>query len=217
MPKFDSDTAWQFKEAVKESPDRPRNIWLVFAMSLGSGATVMIGSLLIIAGIDGDGHHALVAGGLATLFVWAWWLFKADALVFTFEKITGHDLNRDGSIGEPQAQNQKTYIELPLSATQRLIIELDASWELVQDWCITAANGGSLSYASWEPRFALPDGTEGRERYSQYRQQLVSRGLAREKGNAGLKFTRNGWLFVEAMTELDAGTPTALLDAGSSE
>ena len=218
MPKFDSDTAWpQYKEATRETPDHARNIWVVFVMAFGSGITVMFGAWLIALGAGTDKGTALVLGGVATLVVWFVWLLRSDAVIWTIETVTGHDVNRDGSIGEPQATDAKTWVELPLSRTQRIILELDAPETTIREWCVTAINGGSLSYANWEGRFSLPDGTQGRERYGQFRQQLTDRGLAIEKGgNIGLKLTRTGWLFVEAFAEAE-GQPTALLAGNVTE
>lgn len=214
MPKLDSDITFPpYKEATKEIPDRPRNALLVFVMSIGSGLTVMIATLLIIAGIGGDGHHALVAGGVATLFVWAWWLFKADALVWTIETVTGHDLNRDGAVGEPP---RSVSYDIPLSTTQRIMGELSVSDVVLREWCRTAINGGSLAYRHWEPRFQTPT-TSGRDAYAQFRAQLVGRRLAVEKGsNVGLKLTRNGYIFAAAFAEMEESDATPLLDVPDS-
>jgi len=213
MPKFDSDITFPpYKEATKETPDHPRNIWLVFAMSLGSGITVMFGAWLIALGAGTDKRTALVLGGLATLVVWFVWMLRSDAVIWTVETVIGHDINRDGAIGEPQSVSY----DIPLSTTQRIMGELSVSDVVLREWCRTAIGGGSLAYRHWEPRFQTPT-MSGRDAYAQFRAQLVGRKLAVEKGsNVGLKLTRNGYIFAAAFAEMDESDATPLLDAPDS-
>ena len=179
MPKFDTETAWQFKEATKQTPDHARNIWLVFAMAFGSGLTVMFGAWLIALGLDTDRKFALAAGGLAVLAVWAWWLFKAESLLWTIETVTGTDIDRDGFQGLPP---QYTQVMLPTGPMSLQIAGLPFSPELIRDWCRAAWNGQSVSFAAWKMRFSLPDGSKGEERYRQFRDFLVGKGYAEEVG-----------------------------------
>jgi hypothetical protein len=216
MKKYESETVFPVKRKEERTTAAHfDNVWTIFLLPVGAGFIVFLATLFISVGNPRmSGGTAFVMGGLTMIGVLAWLLSVSKRILWSTEEITEYDWDRDGHIGEPP-QDTKTYIELPLSPTQQLIVELDAPWELVSEWCITAVNGGSLAYAPWESRFALPDGKEGRERYAKYRQQLVKRGLALEKSNAGLKLTRTGWLFVEAMAEVPE--PTPLLEAGEAE
>ena len=214
--KLDSDTAWpQYKEATRETPDHARNIWVVFVMAFGSGITVMFGAWLIALGAGTDKGTALVLGGVATLVVWFIWLLRSDAVIWTIETVTGHDVNRDGSIGEPQGT--MTQITLPTGPNSMKIKEQPYSPALLSDWATAAWNRGSLSFATWRDRFALPDGTKGDERYRSFRDWLQEQGYIEEVGgNVGVRVR---WKNPEAVQFIGglAHMDTPLLTDGQTE
>ncbi len=127
----------------------------------------------------------VILAGLALAGVWfshlrAGW----DRLLWSIEEITGADVNQDGQIGKPSV----THFELPTGPQSFRFGEIRLPPELVIEWCQAAWNRQSLAYGAWESKFALPDGTQGRERYQQFRGWLVREGYAEEVGgNIGLR------------------------------
>jgi hypothetical protein len=202
-------TTGRIKATREEPTGSLRNAAIVFVLSLGSGFTVYIGVALIGWGAGWDSAPAKIASGIAVLVVWGWFLFQyVPDLLWTIERVTKRDIDRDGLIGPPSYVSY----DLPLSRNTLIRGELPIDGKLLRDWCMAAQRGNSLSYDAWKSRFSLPQGSNGRARYNAFRQALVEQGLALESGgNVGLELTGRGRMFVDSFIEGDEGTP--LLDA----
>ena len=206
-----------FKEAKQETPDYLGQTLAIVPLSMGVGLVVLIGGLLICWGFRVSGHGALIASGviMSGAVVYAFLRIWADELYMSIETITGLDLNHDGHIGDPPRQT--THFDLPTGNNSVRIGEVDVPPKLLIDWCNAAWNRRSLSYTAWESRFALPDGTRGRERYQEFRAWLVKQEYAEEVGgNVGLRVrwkNDDAVTFVAGFADMDAARDTPLLDA----
>ncbi len=136
-------------------------------------------------------------------------------LYMVFERITGQDLNQDGYVGEPP--KQVTHYELNKGPHSFKVGEIEVEPQLLIDWCSAAMNQQSLSYTAWTNRFALPDGTQGRERYQEFRKHLVKEKYAKEVGGSvGLKIlwgNSDAVQFIGGFANMEAAQGTPLLDA----
>ena len=196
------------------APSIGADVGVVFCWATGSGFFVFLLAAFFSLAIKQPLWGALVCGGLAAAVVWFSMLIDWKALLFATEEITGLDLDGDGEIGQPS-----THFELPTGPSSFRFGKLDLPPELVIAWCGAAWNRQSLSFAAWESRFALPDGTKGRKRYQEFRDWLIEEKYAEEAGgNIGL---RPCWQNQEAVTFIggfaqvrpEDGTP--LLEADS--
>ena len=194
MKRFDStaqfvsrtDNDAPFAHAKKETPDRTINAALPFGLALGAGLVTFIAVGLIVWGVRGKVQIAMIAAGAVMLLVMFWWIWLLwkEKLIWSIEQVFGTDINRDGYTGPPQYTN----FELQRGPGSIRFGTVGVPPQLVIDWCEAARNRESLAYSAWESRFALPDGTQGRERYQEFRRQLVKEGFAEEAGgNIGLR------------------------------
>ena len=192
-------------KATREEPTGSlRNAAIVFILSLGSGVTVYVGTAMICWGAGWDSAPAKIASGIAILVVWGWFLFQyVPDLLWTIERVTKRDFNKDGFTGPPSV----VQYELRPTANTTWLGELVVRPFLLRDWCMAARNGNSLAFDHWATRFALPDGTRGREQYARFRRALVEQELARKVGgNVGIELTGKGWMFVDSFLASDEGT-----------
>ena len=186
---------------------------LTFILSLGSGFTVYVGVGMVGWGFGWDSAPAKVASGVAVLVVWGWFLFQyVPDLLWTIERVTKRDINRDGYTGRP------TIVQYELQPTNNTLWRGDfmVNPHVLREWCMAARNGRSLAYNQWVDLFALPDGTRGREQYAKFRRALISQEMVREiGGNVGIELTGKGWMFIDSFLASDEGT--TLLGAEEAE
>lgn len=216
--RFDQDISVPkvpFREAVRETPDHTANATVPLGLALGAGAVTLVGVGLICLGFELSARIAAAAAGIVTmavLFEWLWRL-QHDRMFWTIERIIGQDINQDGMVGQPR---QVTHFELHSAPGAIAFGEIDLDPQLVIDWCQAARNQRSLAYSAWEPRFALPDGTKGRERYQAFRDWLVAQNIAEEAGgNVGLRVrwqSPKAAAFVSQFAQVAPGDGTPLLE-----
>lgn len=201
-----------FREARRETPapDAWRSSGVLLVLCGSAGAVVFLGVGMISAGLGWPVKVALVAGGLATLIVFALMLLNLRALLYTVETIVGHDLNRDGAVGpvgpvgpqvlqvtltDPEAK-QVRYMTLPGVTAEQLV-------ELAEG----IVDGRPLTEAAWTGRGR----TFSKKQLQEVRSELVARGLAvwRSPGSPpqGVELTRGGRAAMEeiARTRARAG------------
>ena len=110
----------------------------------------------------------------------------------------------NGYIGQPS-----THIQFQVSDRTSWMADLPASPELIREWGQAALQGRSLGYRQWNHRFALmADGSDGMDRYSQFRDALVRGKMALEQGKSGISLTERGiQTFTEYVHQNPQGTP----------
>ncbi|NIV31788.1 MAG: hypothetical protein GWN58_20570 [Anaerolineae bacterium] len=205
-----AQAGFAFKEARKETPALGQTLAII-PLAMGVGFVVLFGAALVCLGLKMNARGSLVLGGAAMIGA-VLFLFRrviVHELYMVFERITGQDLNQDGYVGEPP----KTSITFQASERTSWMAELPASPALILEWGEAALSGRSLGYRQWGKRFAmLPDGSDGAQRYSEFRDALVRGMLAVERGKHGIALTERG---VQQFTEHVAQRPeaTPLLDA----
>ena len=205
MPKFDYEATkppFAFKKAVKKTPDHMGNALVLLAFVAGT----LVLYIVICAMIFSKHVYMNFAGWLGlftTVGVVVWIAIDRD-IIRTVEDITGHDLDGDGYVGQPS-----TLIEFKASDRTTWMAELPAPPHLIREWGVAALNGHSLGYRQWKRHFALlSDGTDGEQRYSEFRGALVRAGYAHEKGNHGIDLTNKGiQVFTEYVAQNPTGTP----------
>ena len=188
---FDNKPSIAFKEATRETPDRLGQTLIIVPLSIGVGFCVLVGGLFVCWGLDLPADGAKVAGGLATssTALYGWWCIWRDRIYMTFETITGHDLDGDGFIGEPPSYE----FSYRMSDHTTTIAKLGAPEPVIRQWATAALNGGSLSYSSWQKRFATRSNySDGADRYRQFREALVRSGWAIEQGTHSITLTEKG-------------------------
>lgn len=195
------------------APSIGADVGPVFCWALGSGFFAFLLAAFVSLAIKQPLWGALVWAGLVAAGVWFSMLVDWRALLVATEDITGLDLDGDGYSGEPEMPQPSTHFTLPTGPGSVRMGELDLAPELVIDWCHAARNGYSLSFTSWQGRFALPDGSQGRERYQEFRTWLVKEKYAEEiGGNVGLRIRwqdQDAVRFISgfATTRPEDGTP----------
>jgi hypothetical protein len=221
MKKYENETVFPVKRKEERTTAAHfDNVWTIFLLPVGAGFIVFLATLFISVGNPRmSGGTAFVMGGLTMIGVLVWLLSVSKRILWSTEEITEYDWDRDGHIGEPP--QQITRVQLPTGPHSFKVADISYSYELLSDWCEAALNGKSLSFASWQGRFALPDGTQGKERYREFRDWLCKQGYADEVGgNIGLRIRwRNqeaqSWVGGFACPELIEATP--LLPSGEDE
>ena len=170
------------------------------------------------------------AASIAWSFPWKWALLAAttgasllfvvvlgyafrENLLWIVEEVIGYDADQDGHIGQPPVEVHYT---LEKGAGMLRMGQIDINPALLMDWCRAASEGRSLAFAAWEQRFALPDGTQGRERYTHFRNWLVHEGFAEEAGgNVGLRIrwqNQDAVAFVGGFAQMTAGEGAPMLE-----
>ena len=203
-----------FKEAKRHTPAGGQNLLLIVQAAVFSGVIILAGSLLICWGAQLPARYALISTGGSTILLLLAGLSIAvrDDWMWQVEEVTGFDLNTDGAIGQPV--KHETHYDLKLAAGHYIRGVLPVADDVLIEWSRAAITGGSLSYATWTEKFALQDGTQGREHYGLFRQELVKQGLANEVGgNVGLKLTKKGRAVIGGFAEATPNDATPLLDA----
>ncbi len=205
-----------FKEARKETPDFSQIMYII-PFSFGLGVLFLAAGGLICLGGKLPFGYALIAAGslmfLCPIFLIIY--FLVEELYMHREIIEGHELPE---IQEQQPEKQVTHFELRKGPAEQnfRIGEIEVEPQLLIDWCNAAMNQQSLAYTAWERRFALPDGRMGRERYQEFRRQLIKEGFAKEVGgNVGLKILwRNpdALRFIGCFAETDVSEGNPLLE-----
>ena len=208
----------------RQPVDRPwANIQTWPALAFGVGMVVLAAGLLIAwgTGMVRNEHPtgwALVVSGISIFLMLPYCLFRSDLVdvIRTMETQYNIDLDGDGVVGEPPIM-QVTAYELKRGSGNILLGELPFPPELVMEWCKAAVNHQSLSFAAWSGKFALPDGTRGRQRYTAFRDHLSARGFVRDVGgNVGLRVCWNNpdaVAFVQEFATLAAGDGRPLIEA----
>ena len=181
--KFDDSTdlfsraSPQFKQATRYTPqaDSP----LIVARIIGLGAIVFL-SLSSAAsfafGFPWKWAVLFTASGTTILFLAVLAYAFSNDLLWIVEEVFNYDRDGDGVIGPPVINN--THFSLPVGPHTEKLGTVNVDPALLIDWCRAAANNESLSFASWQDRFALRDGSQGRERYADFRDWLIARGYA---------------------------------------
>ena len=204
MRDFDKDIQAPIavKQATRTTPDKTSNIliWLVFV----AGAVVLY---IILAAMVMSKHlYMNVAGWLGFLTIAGVLLlvFIDRDMIRSVEQIIGHDLDGDGYIGAPQ-----THIEFKPSERTAWMAQLPAPEPLIREWGQAALGGRSLGYRQWQNRFALmADGSDGMQRYANFRDAMVRAQLAVEQGKSGIQLTDRGvQVFTEFVHQNPVGTP----------
>jgi hypothetical protein len=164
-----------------------QNVGAILLLSFGVVVIVLLLGLLICVAMDWPLRVVPCGAGVALLVLWVVLLVmyrEWPRLFYTLERVTEHDINHDGVIGQPQPV---THFELPTGPRGLKIGQIDVPPPVLISWCRSAIEGHSLAYNAWIARFSLPDGTGGRERYAAFRHWLCEQGYAREVGgNVGL-------------------------------
>jgi hypothetical protein len=204
--KLDQTTQFAFKEATKETPDL-RPTLAIIPLSAGVGGVVLLGALLVCWGLGEPAKHALVVGGLtmASCALVAFWRLWADRIYMGLETIIGQDLNQDGYIGTPQAQE----FVYQVSENTSWRASLPAPEPVLREWAQAALSGGSLAYSSWWRQFGTPPRfQDGADRYREFRRALVGSGMAIERGTHSLTLTDRGHQMLEDwLDQAPEGTP----------
>jgi len=183
---FDRDKPSQivFTKATRETPDRVANIliWQAFAF------TALIFFLICFALIFSESEWKQWAGWLG--------LFAEIGIFILVILYKGATQTKETIDGPDIEANRPTEINrFEYHATERSLqlAELPAPKDVIRDWCITALNGGSLSYSSWQKRFATrPNFSDGADRYRTFRAALVSAEWATEQGTHSISLTEKG-------------------------
>lgn len=200
-----------FSNAKRWTP-RGENVSIIVNITMAGLAVFLICGVLLSIGFKFPLRYSLGWAGIATvvLFLAVVVFVFFDELLWGIEEITGVDHNRDGSVGPKQT----THYQLQTGPGTWKLGEIDVKPELVIAWCQAAFRRQSLSFDTWAPRFALPDGTRGREEYAAFREQLASEGIIKEVGgNVGCKPTRIGWEWIAGFAQMTPADGTPLLDA----
>jgi hypothetical protein len=222
MPRIDSSLPQvkpsvppSFREAMRRSPDNTANGLLPIAHALGAGFVTFCGVGLISIGLGWPVKWPLIIAGAVMLIVMClsgWWMVKNEVL-WSVEKIFG-DLNKDGVIGQPI---QATHFEVRTGPNSIRFGQVNLPPQLVIEWCRAAVSQKSLAYDSWIKKFALPDGTQGRERYAMFRAWLTEQGYAKDLGsNKGfniLWYNDEAVGFVNSFADFEPEDGTPLLEA----
>jgi len=189
--KFDTTTplyeqAKGYREAKRYTPQVAGSRIIAEIVAVGLGLFLLLATAASIAW-SFPWKWALVAAtsGAFVLFVVVMTYAFRENLLWVVEEVIGYDANADGHVGEPPVEVHYT---LEKGKGMLRMGQIDINPALLMDWCRAASEGRSLAFAAWEQRFALPDGTSGRERYTHFRNWLVHEGFAEEAGgNVGLR------------------------------
>ena len=220
MSKFDSEVrapAFAFKEATRTTPEYLGKTLIIVPLAAGVGLVVLIGWWFICLGLGWTKTDALFWAGLTMIacVLFSFYRVWKDELYNAVEEIFGHDLDGDGYIGAPP--KQITHYELNRGGNNFRVGEIEVEPQLLIDWCTAAYHRRSTAYELWEHRFALPDGTQGRKRYQQFRDHLVKEKFAKEVGGSvGLKIAwgnPEAVQFIGGFADMDVSQGTPLLDA----
>lgn len=182
--------SFAFKEATRTTPDLGQGMNII-PLSLGGGLVWLILSAMFCWGLGVPARPALVVSAVATaiMFVMLWFLFVLKELYHHKETIEGHAPPYEIPTPEPP----KYEFAYQRSAQTQWRAILPAPEPVLAAWIDTALSGGSLSYASWEKRFASRPGlNDGAARYRTFRQALVQSGWAMEQGTHSLALTTRG-------------------------
>ena len=207
-------------KATRETPAPASNAVSIFLVPWWAGVAVFVALFLFVGGILVCVKFPLLgvpSMGMGLVMLWAlfWWLPHQPAFMWIRERVSQRDINQDGYIGAPP---QVTAFELHEQGGGIKIGQLRVEPELVRDWCLAAVNGESLSFAAWSNRFALPDGTQGRERYTEFRNLLVGRGFVKDRGSQGLRVdwqNTDAVTFVSQFSEIDVSEGVPMIEGGS--
>lgn len=213
-------TALQPPDAAGMEAERRTPAYGLQAVATASGFTLSAGVLAGLAGLlfcwgtEADAKLALAFAGVVMFLAGLWFYWMADRMVWIEETVRRVDLNRDGYIGPPPPVVNQVHYTLETRPGHHIRGMLPVSDELLKEWCEAASQGQSLSITYWTPRFALPDGTHGREEYETFRQAAIRQGLAKDVGGSvGLRLTGDGWKFV---SELLGAEPVPLLEQAAA-
>ena len=196
--KFDSSTQWTGWQATQKvevppgvcverrvplrAPTMHSDVGVPFLLSLGSGFFVFVVIAILLLAFDLKIVAAAALGGLAAAGIWFALVALWPRTLWATETITAPEPV------PPPPTVVKTHYELPTGPNTVRIGEIDVDPELVIAWCQAACQNRSLAYTAWERKFALDDGTHGRQRYEAFRAYLVKEGFAEEAGgNVGLR------------------------------
>lgn len=192
--KFDTtaplyEKASNFREAKRYTPQRDGARIIAEIVAVGLLLFLLLATAASIAW-SFPWKWALLAGtsGAFVLFVVVVSYAFRENLLWIVEEVIGYDANQDGHVGPPV----EVHYTLEKGGGMLRLGQIDVNPQLLMDWCKAASEGRSLAFAAWEQRFALPDGTQGRERYTHFRNWLVHEGFAEEAGgNVGLRIRWN--------------------------